>query len=135
MHPSQSNTCEGIVSFLASVSLVDKEAYVLKLVDAAGDAKVALPTADADPVQFVCVNGAASGESVGCQPLNPNQSVRLKLSGAVVAGIAVVVENGGKVKTITGLSSGTYFVVGYAEEDGADGDLVRVRPQPRIHTV
>jgi hypothetical protein len=135
MNASQSDTREGLVPFLASVNLTDKEGYVVKLVDATGVAKVALPTADADPVQFVIEDGDAAGEMVGCIPLSAHRNVRCKASGAIAGGIAVVVENGGKVKTITGLGSGTYFVVGYAEEDAVDGQLFRVRPMPRIHTV
>ena len=135
MHPSQSGTIEGIVSFLAAVDLTNKEGYLLKLIDGTGECTVGLPTADANPVQFACVNGDAAGESVGCQPLTSNRSVRLRASGAIVGGVAVVVENGGKVKTSTGLAGGTYYVVGYAEEDGADGDLIRVRPAPRVLVV
>ncbi len=135
MNPTQSNSREGIVPFLANENLTDKEGYLVKLVDAAGRAKVGLAAADSDQVQFVLVNGAASGSPVDCQPLCANRSVRCVASGAIAGGVAVAVKNGGKVQTITGLGAGTYFIVGYAEEDAVDGQLVLVRPMPRPYTV
>ncbi len=135
MNPVQSNSRQGVVPFLSNETLTDKEGYLVKLVDATGRAKVALPSADSDPVQFVLTDGGASGEPVSCQPLTADRSVRCIASGAIAAGVAVAVKSGGKVQTITGLSSGTYFIVGYAEEDAADGQYVRVRPQPRPYTV
>ncbi len=135
MNASQSDTREGRVPFLASVDLTNKEGYVVKLVDAVGVAKVALPTADADPVQFVVQDGDVADAMAGCVPLSAHRNVRCVASGAIVAGIAVAVKNGGKVQTVTGLGAGTYWIVGYAEEDAVDGQLFRVRPMPRIHTV
>lgn len=63
-------------------------------------------------------------------------TVLMTASAAITAGDMVVAAASGKIRTLTGLGSGTYYILGRAvEAAGADGDVIQVVPTFPIQRV
>lgn len=119
----QSNTQQGSIVRIANADLTGKEGYLAKLVNANGEAKIAL-AGNGELAQFVILEGGASGEEVVVQPLSSDRNVRIVNLFAIDGGAEVASDTTGKASTA---ASGDW-VVGIAEQDGAAGDYLLIRP-------
>lgn len=136
MSNTQSNTKVGPLIFPAGEALTDYEGRLVKLVDAGSFAEVKLPEAVSDLALYVLDQGGADEADVEIIPLEPGRNIRVRLNGTVSAGAPVVLEaisgaNIGKVRAVPA-TEGVYFSPGVAEEDGADEQLLKIRPFPRL---
>ncbi len=102
--------------------------------NSSGALVVTRPAANNDYAVYVLVYGAPSGGKATVRPLNPDRTVRVVAKGTGNPGDALVLADGvttaadkGKVRKVP-VASGTYRVVGVAEEAFVDGQLVRMRP-------
>lgn len=130
---SQSNTRTGDLMFTAGVDLTGKEGRVVWLFNDNGEVRAHLPTLNEHCVAFILVDGGPAGSPVTVRPLDGSRNVRAVLKGSCVAGGLMVLADPtveadrGKLRAMPP-AVGTYRVVGIAEESGADGQLVLVRP-------
>ena len=134
---SQSNTQEG--DFLVTTG-EDLSTYADVLVapyNSSGQVVVTRPAANNDYALYVLVYGAVPGGKATVRPLSPSRTVRVTAKGTGNPGDLLVLADGvttaadkGKVRSKSGLTvgSGTYRLVGVAEEAFVDGQLVRTRP-------
>ncbi len=134
---SQSNTHEGDLLLPTGEDLSTYADILVALYNSSGLPVVTRPAANNDYAIFVLVYGATPGNKATVRPLNPNRSVRIVAKGAGNPGDLLVLADGvttaadkGKVRSKTGLTagSGTYRLVGIAEEAFVDGQLVKTRP-------
>ena len=130
---SQSNTRVGDLKFTAGVDLTGMQDRVVWLFNDNGEVRAHLPTLNQHCVAFVLIEGGPAGSPVTVRPLDGSRNVRVVLKGSCVAGGLMVVADGaveadrGKLRAMPS-AVGTYRVVAIAEESGADGQLVCVRP-------
>lgn len=132
----QSNIQKGLLVVPAGETLTGKENLLVAL-NSSGAA--VLPNAVSDLALYCVEEGAASGANAALIPLSPDSNIRVKLDGTIQAGqpVALAAIDGtedGKVRAVPA-TAGVYFSPGVAEEDGADGQLLLVRPMPRLITV
>jgi hypothetical protein len=134
---SQSNTHEGDILITANEDLSSYADVLVAPYNSSGSLVVTRPAANNDYAVYVLVYGATSGGKATVRPLNPNRTVRVVAKGAGNPGDLLVLADGvttaadkGKVRSKAGLTtgSGTYRLVGIAEEAFVDGQLVRMRP-------
>jgi hypothetical protein len=130
---SQSNTNEGDILITANEDLSSSADVLVAPYNSSGQLVVTRPAANNDYAVYVLVYGAPSGGKATVRPLNPNRTVRVTAKGAGNPGDLLVLADGvttaadkGKVRKPT--TSGTYRLVGVAEEAFVDGQLVRMRP-------
>lgn len=136
MSASQSNTRKSVFPINAGEDLTGMEGRLVKLVDGGSIPEVVLPTAIGDNCLYVVWDEATLDTICAVQPLDSDQTVRIRLNGTCSAGDVLVLEvisgaNIGKVRTNPGGLVNVYSP-GIAEEDGVDEQLVRVRPWPRL---
>ncbi len=131
---SQSNTQEGDLLITANEDLSSYADVLVAPYNSSGQLVVTRPAANNDYAVYVLVYGATSGGKATVRPLNPNRTVRVTAKGAGNPGDLLSLADGvttaadkGKVRKVP-TTSGTYRVVGVAEEAFADGQLVRMRP-------
>jgi len=129
---SQTNVQLGPVVLPAAEDLTGKEGLLVKVIDASGVAKFALPDAASDLALYVLTSGDTAGKSVSALPLSPDRNVRLRLNGTCVPGDVLVLEtpdgtNDGKVKKLPS-AAGTYRGLAIAEQSGVDEQLIKARP-------
>ena len=129
---TQNNTRIGATVFLAGENLTGKEGYLVKLTHDTGVPEVKLPAAITDTALYLLVDGAADTKTVAVKPLNPEKQVRIKLKGTCNPGDTLVLaaiagSDAGMVRTLP-TAAGTYRGLAFAEELGADGQLVLCRP-------
>jgi hypothetical protein len=134
---SQSNTQEGDFLVTTNQNLSTYADVLVAPYNNGGTLVVTLPVANNDPAIYVLLYGAPSGAQATVRPLNPNRTVRIVAKGTGNPGDLLVLADGvtvpadaGKVRSKASLTtgSGTYRVVGIAEEAFIDGQLVRTRP-------
>jgi hypothetical protein len=134
---SQSNTHEGDLLLTAGEDLSTYADVLVAPYNTAGQLVVTRPAANNDEAVYVLIYGAPSGAKATVRPLQPNRTVRALAKGAGNPGDLLVLADGvttaadkGKVRSKAGLTagSGTYRVVGIAEEAFVDGQVVRTRP-------
>jgi hypothetical protein len=131
---SQSNTQEGDLLITANQNLSAYADVLVAPYNNGGTLVVTLPVANNDPAVYVLLYGAPVGGQATVRPLSPNRTVRVVAKGTGNPGdllvLADVATDAGKVRSKAGLTagSGTYRVVGIAEEAFVDGQLVRTRP-------
>ncbi len=134
---SQSNTHEGDILVTANEDLSTYADVLVAPYNNAGQLVVTRPAANNDYAVYVLLYGAPSGGKATVRPLNENRTVRVTAKGAGNPGDLLVLADGvttaadkGKVRSKATLTagSGTYRLVGIAEEAFVDGQLVRVRP-------
>lgn len=141
IHPTQSNTREGLFPVLAGEDLTGKEACLVHLTQEDGKAVVRLPNLTSEAADYLLLEGAAAGELATVLPLDRNRNVRVRLSGSCQAGNELTLapidgSHDGQV-IATPATAGTYPVWLRAEEPGVDGQLVLARPilNPLIRTI
>ena len=134
---SQSNTQEGDFLVTANQNLSTYADVLVAPYNSGGQLVVTLPAANNDPAIYVLLYGAPQGGQATVRPLNPSRTVRIVAKGTGNPGDLLVLADGvtvptdaGKVRSKASLTagSGTYRVVGIAEEAFIDGQLVRTRP-------
>jgi hypothetical protein len=134
---SQSNTHEGDILITANEDLSTYADVLVVPYNSGGQLVVTRPAANNDPAVYVLLYGAVPGAKATVRPMNPNRSVRITAKGTGNPGDLLVLADGvttdadrGKVRSKASLTtgSGTYRVVGIAEEAFVDGQLVRTRP-------
>lgn len=130
---SQSNTHEGDLLITANEDLSAFADVLVAPYNSSGNLVVTRPAANNDYALYVLVYGAPSGGKATVRPLNPNRTVRVVAKGngnpgdllALADGVTTAADKG-KVRKPT--ASGTYRIVGVAEEAFVDGQLVKMRP-------
>ena len=134
---SQSNTQEGDLLITTGEDLSTYADVLVAPYNSSGLLVVTRPVANNDEALYVLVYGAPPAGEATVRPLNPNRTVRVTAKGAGNPGDILVLADGvttaadkGKVRSKAGLTagSGTYRIVGVAEEAFVDGQLVRMRP-------
>jgi hypothetical protein len=134
---SQSNTQEGDLLITANEDLSTYADVLVAPYSSGGLLVVTRPVANNDYAVYVLLYGAPPGAQATVRPLNPNRTSRVTAKGTGNPGDLLVLADGvtvpadaGKVRSKAGLTtgSGTYRVVGIAEEAFIDGQLVRTRP-------
>jgi hypothetical protein len=139
MSNKQSNTQIGPISVIANEALTGKEGYLAVLVEDTNVLEAKLPDTVLELALFVITEGAAAGAYAELMPLEPGKNIRMKLKGTCNPGdvLKLYTPDGthdGKVAAI-GSTAGIYFSPGVAEEEGVDGQLLLVRPMPRLVSV
>lgn len=131
---SQSNTIEGDLLLTTGEDLSASADILVAPYNSSGSLVVTRPAANNDYAVYVLVYGAASGGKATVRPLTPNRTVRVVAKSTGNPGDLLVLADGvttaadkGKVRKLPA-TSGTYRLVGIAEEAFADGQLVRMRP-------
>lgn len=132
MFPSQTNTTPGDVVFPAGEDLSESEARLAVLSHDSGSPEVRLPSANTDLANLIIVDTGEDGEDVTLRPLTPGKQSRVRLDGTcnpgdelVLADVATA-DDKGKVRAIPS-DAGDYVVLAIAEEEGVDGQTVKVR--------
>jgi len=139
LNPTQSDTKAGAISVFASSDLTGLEGYLVKLVSNGGVTSAALPVSQRDIALFLVDDGGPAGNVISIEaPSSTNFRVKAK-GGGTTGAVLVLADpataaDAGKVIAVPA-TAGRYFSPGVAEEDFADGQLVLVRPFPRIVTV
>lgn len=130
---SQSNTHEGDLLITANEDLSALADVLVVPYNSSGQLVVTRPAANNDYALYVLVYGAPVGGKATVRPLNPNRTVRVVAKGSGNPGDLLTLADGvttsadkGKVRKPT--TTGTYRLVGVAEEAFVDGQLVKMRP-------
>lgn len=131
---SQSNTHEGDILVTANEDLSTYADVLVAPYNSSGQLVVTRPAANNDYAVYVLVYGVALNGKATVRPLNPNRTVRVTAKGAGNPGDLLSLADGvttaadkGKVRKVPA-TTGTYRLVGIAEEAFVDGQLVRMRP-------
>ncbi len=131
---SQSNTIEGDLLLTTGEDLSTYADVLVAPYNSTGQLVVTRPAANNDYAVYVLVYGAASGGKATVRPLSPTRTVRVVAKGAGNPGDLLSLADGvttaadkGKARKVPS-TSGTYRLVGIAEEAFVDGQLVRMRP-------
>ncbi len=131
-YATQTNTQQGDIVVAANEDLTGMEGRLALVTSDSGTPEAKLPDDVADRVLYVILEGAAAGENVVLRPLTPDRNVRVYLDGTCVPGdrITLAAIDGTKDGKAVELPADAddYFVWGIAEESGAAGQLVLVRP-------
>ncbi len=137
MFANQTNTIAGDKVFNAGSDFTGLAGRLAKLVNSGGVAVLSAIAALTDIPTFVVVDDNVVGKPVTGRPLSPGYNVRVTLKGAcnpsdvlVIADPAVAAD-AGKVRVLPAVA-GVYVQVGYAEETGADGQLLLFRPDLKL---
>jgi len=130
LNPLQTNTRQGEITLLASVSLAGKENYLLKIVNDGGVAKFALPTAITDIAPYICASGAAAGSEVQGEAPSTGENCRVRLTGTCVPGDRLCLSATYGTLYAPATSAGSLLVEYIAEEAGVDGQDVLCRRIP-----
>jgi hypothetical protein len=134
---SQSNTQEGDLLLAAGEDLSTYADVLVAPYNSSGQLVVKRPVANNDDALYVLLYGAVPAGNATVRPMSPNRTVRITAKGSGNPGDLLVLADGvttaadrGKVRSVTSLTagSGTYRLVGVAEELFIDGQLVRTRP-------
>ncbi len=127
---TQTNTQSGPIARTASEALPANR--LVGIINSSGLPKAALPDTKTDETPFVTEEATDSGDLANLIPLEPARNVRVTLSGTCVPGdqLVLATPNGtvdGMVVKLPAAAS-TYRLIGIAEETGADGQAVLLRP-------
>ena len=129
----QSDIRSGAFAAVADGDLTGKEGYLAVMGQKSNTPVLALPAAIDDLSAYVILEGAADTKAIAVEPLAAGRQVRIKLKGTCDAGDVLVnadpstPADAGKVRALPA-DAGTYRGIGIAEEKGADGQLLLVRP-------
>lgn len=131
---SQSNTHDGDLLLTTGEDLSTYADVLVAPYNSSGVLVVTRPAANNDYAVYVLIYGAPPAGKATVRPLSPNRTVRVTAKGAGNPGDLLVLADGvttaadrGKVRKLP-TTSGTYRLVGVAEELFVDGQLVRMRP-------
>lgn len=125
----QTNTQRDILVVPAVGDLSGFVGRLAKLVAINGKARARLPEADTDPALYVIDDVRPDGK-VELLPLHASRNFRVVLKGICSVGDPICLALGGdagKVQAVPAVD-GQYTVRGYAEDDGVDGQHIRIRP-------
>jgi hypothetical protein len=134
---SQSNTHEGDLLLPVGEDLSTYADVLVALYNSSGQPSVTRPAANNDYAVYVLIYGASPGNKATVRPLSENRQVRVVANGAGNPGDLLVLADGvttpankGQVRSKSTLTtgSGTYRLVGIAEESFVTGQLVKMRP-------
>lgn len=141
INPDQSNTHPGGISAVLAEDIANRSRLVV-VEDASGVLEARLPNAVTDLALYLLNEAGEEGDTVSLSPLHAGENFRIRLEGTCEAGgVAVLADptgdSGGDAGMVQDLpaTAGHYFSPGIFEEAGVDGQLVLVRPCPRIVTV
>ena len=130
----------GIATFNAEVSMTTWERKLVVAGASAGGVKKS--TVDTDVPIGVLLNAPAANENASVRLLNDKGSCRMEAKGVIALGAyvipALVATAGdiGRIRTMTGVSSETVYIVGIAlEASTADGDRIEEMLMPAIQRV
>src|SRR5882757_8581764 len=128
LNASQSNTRKGDINLPGSVDLTGKENLLWKIVNTAGAANFALPTAVADYAVFVGASGDNIGNNSAAESPTLGENCRILLDGACNAGDVLSLSSNkfGRIFKPAG-GAGVVYYNWVAEEAGVDGQLLLVR--------
>jgi hypothetical protein len=128
LNGAQSNTRKGDINLPASVDLTGKENLLWKVVNTAGAANFALPTAITDYATYIGMSGDVIGNNCSGEVPSSSENARVLLDGACAPGdlLTLSPNKWGRLYKPAGGSGATvaWFI---AEETGVDGQLVLVR--------
>jgi hypothetical protein len=131
---SQSNTKEGDLLIVANEDLSTYADVLVAPYASSGQLVVTRPVANNDNAVYLLIYGATSGGHATVRPMCPSRSVRIVAKGTGNPGDMLVLADGvttaadrGKVRSKATLT-GTFRLVGIAEEAFVDGQLVKTRP-------
>ena len=125
----QSGTQSGARTLPAAVDLTGCENLLWKVVNNGGAANFALPTAAGDVAVFIGASGGPAGSDVAAEAPDLAENARVMLDGDCSPGDALSLSPAkwGRIyKPAAGAGAVYYQFI--AEEAGADGQLVVVRP-------
>lgn len=128
LNGGQSNTRKGDINLPGSVDLTGKENLLLKVVNNAGAANFALPTAVTDVSVYVCMSGDTAGNNTAAEAPSPNENCRILLDGTCNPGdkLCLSSTNYGRLYA-PGAGAGALTVWYIAEEAGVAGQAVLAR--------
>ena len=101
----------------------DLSSAQFKFVTLEADGQVDLADADAENCIGVCLVGGLAGAAV---TVTVSGKVMVEAGGAITAGDAVVTNAAGEAVTLTASSSATAVTMGYALENGVDGQIIAI---------
>jgi len=141
INPDQSNTQAGGITAVLAEDIPHRSRLVV--VEESGGVLVArLPNAVTDLALYLLNEAGEEGDVVSLSPLTPGENIRIRLEGTCSAGEVLTLadpagDSGADAGMVQDLptAAGPYFSPGIAEEAGVDGQLVLVRPCPRIVNV
>ena len=81
LNPLQSDTRQGDITLPAGVNLTGLEGYLVKIVNNAGVANFALPTAVADYAYYILASGDAAGNNVAAESPTLGENCRIAFVG------------------------------------------------------
>jgi hypothetical protein len=81
LNPLQSDTRQGDINLPAGVNLTGLEGYLVKIVNNAGVANFALPTAMADYAYYILASGDAAGNNVAAESPTLGENCRIVFVG------------------------------------------------------
>jgi hypothetical protein len=141
INPDQTNTKAGAIQAVLSETITHRS-RLLVVEDDGGVLKARLPNAVTDLALYVNAETGAAGDTIWLEPLSPGENCRIRLEGVCSAGEVLALadptgDSGNDAGMVQDLpaTAGVYFSPGIAEEAGVDGQLVLVRPCPRLVTV
>jgi len=128
VYNTQTNTKSGDIKFTATSSQDGKEGLLVKLTSTT----VVVPSSVNDDPFGVVVEGDDGALGVTIRPLSPMQNVRTYLTGTCNPGDRLSLDDGstgtwGNIRK-TPTTTGTWRIIGIAEEAGVAGQLLRWRP-------
>ena len=124
----QSDVIDGAFCVAVGEDLTGYEGKLATLAGAAGTGAARVKKL-ANPVTFkpLYVMVDTDGVNASLLPLSPGYSVRIALKGACAVGAPLFANADGSVSAAASPASGA-VCAGFAEEPGAEGQAVRVRP-------
>lgn len=127
-YATQTNTKVGDIKFAAPASLDGKEGLIAVL----GSTGPVLPSAITQDAFGVITEGDDGAQNVTIRPLSPLSNVRAYLTGTCAVGDRISLDDGstgtwGNIRK-TPTTTGTWRIIGIAEEAGVAGQLLRFRP-------
>ncbi len=134
---SQSNTQEGDLLLATGEDLSTYADVLVAIYNSSNLPVVTRPVGNNDYAAYLLIYGATAGGQATVRPLSPQRSVRVVASGAGNPGDLLVLADGVTTAATRGLvrskatltsGSGTYRLVGIAEEAFVTGQLVKMRP-------
>lgn len=141
VNPDQSDTKQGDIVAIAAEVLAHRSRLGVLVNDGAVP-EIRLPDSVSDIALYLIHETGAAGDEIAIEAIQPGHNFRVKLEGACDAGEILVLadptgDSGNDAGMVRDLptTAGVYFSPGIAEEAGVDGQLVLVRPFPRMITV
>lgn len=138
INPDQSNCHPGGITAVLAEDIAHRSRLVV-VEESGGILVCRLPNAVTDLALYLLNEAGEQGDVVSLSPLVSGENIRIRLEGVCSAGEVLALadptgdsgNDAGMVQDLPAVA-GPYFSPGIAEEAGVDGQLVLVRPCPRI---